>query len=489
MNPVANDDIGTLRGAAARFLIPALWLHVPLILAEGWIAGTGSFALVALATLLAAAATAMWWHEPRGLATRLTIAAALIGMVSVLVACSPPRWRIDLHMYYFAAFAILAAFCCWRTIVAGAAITAVHHLALNFLMPWAVFPDGADFGRVVLHAVIVVAECAVLVWLCLRLSRSFAQSGAALGRAEQAVADTAAAQRAREDDARAAGERRRAEMAALAERLQQAVGVAIASVSSAAESLRKDAERMTATARGSADEVAHVVSDTEEASRNVAAAASTAEELSGSVAEVGRQVAENAAIAKRAVDEAVATTSRIRELASVAEKIGNIVALINDIAGQTNLLALNATIEAARAGEAGKGFAVVAGEVKSLASQTARATEEISGQIAAIQAGTRSAVEAIDAISQTIGHMNETAAATADAVGKQGGATQRIALNVGTAAAKTDDVSRRIGEVSQGVGAAGTVAATVLAAATSLAASGQTLRGEIDSFVASVRAA
>jgi len=284
------------------------------------------------------------------------------------------------------------------------------------------------------------------------------------------------------------------------EKRQQAVEASIAafeaSVSAALLKLGSSSDHLSSTARtmsGTAEETTvkatAVAAASEQASTNVQTVASASEELSSSVAEIGRQVAESTKISGQAVNDAGKTDEQMKLLNTTAQKIGDVVKLINDIAGQTNLLALNATIEAARAGEAGKGFAVVASEVKSLATQTAKATEDIAAQVAAIQQATGGAVAAIRGISQTIGRVNEIATTIASAVEEQGAATQEIARNVQQASRGTAEVSSNIAAVSEAAGSTGAAASQVQDSAAELAKQGQALRIEVDRFLAEIRAA
>ena len=210
-------------------------------------------------------------------------------------------------------------------------------------------------------------------------------------------------------------------------------------------------------------------------------------ELTASIHEISGQVQQSAATSADAVRQANLTSERIVELSAAADKIGEVVSLINDIASQTNLLALNATIESARAGEAGKGFAVVANEVKHLAGQTARATDEIAAQVAAVQAGTREAVNAIQAISGIINRINEMSTSVAGAVEEQGAATAEIARAVDQAAAGTREVSTTIADVAQAAAETGGMAQHLLNASTALSGESETLRREIESFLADIR--
>jgi methyl-accepting chemotaxis protein len=221
----------------------------------------------------------------------------------------------------------------------------------------------------------------------------------------------------------------------------------------------------------------------------VQSVASATEEMASSVNEISRQVQDSARIASEAVQQAQQTNDRVGELARAAARIGDVVELINTIAGQTNLLALNATIEAARAGEAGRGFAVVASEVKALAEQTAKATGEISQQIDGIQAATQDSVGAIREIGGTIGRMSEIASAIASAIEEQGAATQEISRNVQQAAHGTQQVSANIADVQRGASETGSASSQVLAAAKSLSGESTRLRLEVGKFLSSVRAA
>jgi methyl-accepting chemotaxis protein len=221
----------------------------------------------------------------------------------------------------------------------------------------------------------------------------------------------------------------------------------------------------------------------------VSTAAAATEEMATSISEIGNQVQQSSQITDEAVREAARTNETVQSLSGMAQKIGAVVELIQAIASQTNLLALNATIEAARAGEAGKGFAVVASEVKGLASQTAKATEDISAQIGAMQSSTQDAVVAIAGINKTIGRVNEIATAIAAAVQQQGAATHEITRNTQEAARGTGEVSRNITGVNDAAVQTGKAAADVLAASTQLGEQAQVLRGEIDKFFADIRAA
>jgi methyl-accepting chemotaxis protein len=282
---------------------------------------------------------------------------------------------------------------------------------------------------------------------------------------------------------------RRAATRAMADAFEQAVGGIVGGVSAAATELEATARSLTGSAADSAGQSGTVAAAANEAAANVNTVAAAAEELGSSVQEIGRQVSGSAELARIAVAEAADTVALVQDLSAAAAKVGDVVGLISTIAAQTNLLALNATIEAARAGEAGRGFAVVATEVKELASQTARATEEITGQITRIQASTGQAATSIDGIGRRIREIDGVAASIAAAVEQQGAATQEIVRNVAEAAAGTGAVTGTIASLAQAAEETGAAAAQVLGAASEMSRQSEHLTAEVGRFLATVRAA
>jgi methyl-accepting chemotaxis protein len=305
---------------------------------------------------------------------------------------------------------------------------------------------------------------------------------------KEALIEKRAADEAAALDAEAKIERGR-RVDTITRNFESMIGEIVQTVSSASTQLEASAGRLSATADRSQKLTTAVASASEEASTNVQSVASATEELSSSVTEISRQVQESARMATDAVGQARVTNDRVSELSKAAARIGDVVELINTIAGQTNLLALNATIEAARAGEAGRGFAVVASEVKALAEQTAKATGEIGQQITGIQAATQESVNAIKEISGTIERLSEISSTIAAAVEEQGAATQEISRNVQQAAQGTQEVSSNITDVQRGAGETGAASSQVLAAAQSLSGDSNRLKLEVGKFLDSVRAA
>jgi methyl-accepting chemotaxis protein len=287
----------------------------------------------------------------------------------------------------------------------------------------------------------------------------------------------------------AAAKQRKADMIKLADDFEGAVGEIVDTVSSASTELEASANTLTSTAERAQELTTMVAAASEEASTNVQSVASATEEMTSSVNEISRQVQDSARMAGEAVDQARKTNDRVSELSKAAARIGDVVELINTIAGQTNLLALNATIEAARAGEAGRGFAVVASEVKALAEQTAKATGEIGQQISGIQAATQESVNAIKEISGTIEKLSEISSTIAAAVEEQGAATQEISRNVQQAAQGTQQVSANITDVQRGASETGSASSQVLSAAKSLSSDSNRLKLEVGKFLNTVRAA
>jgi methyl-accepting chemotaxis protein len=481
-------DLSALREIASRALIAVLWLHVPIATAIGMTRGTDWLLPTLLNAGLAAAATLSWRAAGNVLSTSLVVAVALMGGVSVFTfELSGHPWQIDMHMYFFAALACLVAYCDFRPIVAGTVAVALHHLMLNFIIPAAVFPGGADFGRVVLHALILILEAGVLIWVARQLAQLFVTQRTAETEAANAALARANAERI-ETEHRAKLERNSA-MLGIASAFERSVSHIVDAVGVAAGELLGVSSSISQSSAEAARQASEAATASAQASVNVGIVACAVEELTASISGIAHQAVRSAQVASQAAADAHRTNTVVEGLASRTQKIGQVVTLIQNIASQTNLLALNATIEAARAGEHGRGFAVVASEVKALANQTAQATEEISTQIQSIQSVTDEAVAAIGAIGKTITEINEISTAIAAAVKQQGEATGAISLNVQQAASGTSEVNNNIVGLARTSGEAGAAASRLLQAANGLSSRSEQLTFEVNGFLGSVRAA
>jgi len=296
------SEIQRIRTTVERFLIPYLWLHVPLVAAVSGLLGKGWILTAVGALVMAGTATATWKTSPGSESSRQTIGVALVGMVMLLVyGLDGHPWQIDMHMYFFAALAMLTAFCDWKVLIVSAAMVALHHLLLNFVYPAAVFPDGAAFGRVVLHAVIVVVQVAVLSWVAWRLNEAFA--GAAKAVTEVQVAHAAANAAANERDrlSAASQDSKREEMRKLAEQFQAAVGDIAAALSRSAGESRGSAQDVNSRLTEISGSLTVAADSAQEVTGNVETVAAAAEELSASVQEVNRFIEQSSAMAVSAV--------------------------------------------------------------------------------------------------------------------------------------------------------------------------------------------
>ena len=487
------EQIQVIRGHFAKFFIPFIWSHVVSIIVSSYLTESDLMIPLVLGVVLALVPTLFWLKDRTSPMTRYTSVVSMLGIVAVLVyqyrapGLIGQVWQVDMHMYFFVILAMITGWCDWRALLVGAATAAVHHLGLNFLYPIAMFPEGASILRVILHAVMVVVESATLIWLVNLLVSSLMKSEDAVSDAEAAKAEgerlaleQAASQKAQAEKAET--------IAAILGSFDNDVAEAISGMDAATSNLETSAQAMIANTDETVSRTSSAGSAAEETAGNVNNVATAADQLSSSISEISSQVSQSSQIANEAVSEVEHTNAKVQGLSDAANKIGEVVALITDIADQTNLLALNATIEAARAGEAGKGFAVVASEVKNLANQTAKATEEISAHIGEIQGATTDAVQAIDSIGGTIRQVNEIAGAIAAAVEEQGAATSEIARSAEQAAEGTRSVSSSISGVAGAIDENKKVSDGVMSASTELFGRTDELRMRIETFLGQVKA-
>lgn len=450
-----NDTLSSLdqmRSRFARVLIPLLWVNALFVgLAAAFIAPGGALFMTGSSLVLSTAVTVSWLKFGHAQITRDASGIAVMAQVAFLVmAFTGHPFQIDMHMYFFASLAVLAAWCDWRPILIGAAVTAVHHLSLNFLLPFAVFPDGMSFVRVVIHAVILVAQTAVLMFVTVTLHKALTSANAAIADANAAVAKSDDLSQDLNTQAIVERENRERSVAVI-EGLHTRVAAIIETLQTTAHGLGNSAASVHATTQTSKAQASQIASSAEGAADQIAQVAETSAELNHSIAEIANRLETSRERSQKGAEDAEGAMVTVRSLVERADAIHRVIELINAIADQTNLLALNATIEAARAGEAGKGFAVVASEVKSLAEQTAKATEEISGQIAGIQESSNGAADGLGNIHGVIGQINETLAELAAVIDQQSNATGHIAAGIDGASTNAKDVSSQLGDVVDAV--------------------------------------
>jgi len=482
-------DLANLRRRIGLLTLGLVWLLVPAIGLSGWAAGSSPLTGTALAFAIALAASASAAGGAGAPLARNTLAAAVVCAISVLVWVAPSLLRIDMHMLYFAALALLAGFCDPVPILIATVVTAVHHLGLDLLLPLAVFPD-AEYGllRVAVHAAILLLEAGALVLVATGIQRA---ALAAVAEATTLADQASVAARVMADA------HEQSDIAARAQVSRQSWATALdadltdvaSRVSGSAGRLDETVRRVAGFVRDAAGETAAASQAAQAAGTNAQTVAAAVEELAASIGEITRQVDLATSISERAVQQARETDKTVGGLAEGAQRIGDVVRLISEIAAQTNLLALNATIEAARAGEAGRGFAVVAGEVKSLAAQTARATEEIGQQIAGIRATTERVVADVRSFGAVVIEVEQVAASIAGAVGEQRAAAQESASAAADIAERTAEATQAVERAAAAFAPAAEALTTLQTTATDLAGAGSALRERLTASLARITAA
>lgn len=482
-------EVERLRARFARFLIAILWANVGLLLIATP-GGPAQSTLAAMGTALASVGTIAWRIDRIGWVTRQVSSVALVSQVMLLVyAFAGHPYQADLHMYFFAMLAVLAGWLDWRIFLPTTLAITAHHLVLSFVHSIGVFPGGSDLRRALLHGAIVAVQAVALSWIVwsLRQAVEASEHERTEAQAARSIADEARRDVA-ETTAKAARERRRILHDLANEFERKIAGIARALIASIA-SLRAASEQM----RTGAEEVSQRSLAASQASRssssNVVAITAATSELAKSFTEVDRRVNEAARLVGHTTQQALTVLDRVGELSRKVHEIGNVTQVISTIARHTNLLALNASIEAARIGNMGGGFAVVAQEIKGLADETWRATEQIQNQIDAIGLSGADAIEAIDTMTATIDTLNQISGAVAAVVEKQNVATAGIAANVKRAADETVTAGGHIDIVSRVAEETGEAANHVADSADVLSRQSADLDTEVADFLGRIRVA
>lgn len=483
---VTITSLETLRAIVAKVLIALAALHVPALIAIAAMRGFDITSTAAAAIGFAAVPALLYRLDRPIIAVAIALTFGLIGQTSLLVFLMKGHpWQIEMHFYYFAVMAMLSGFCGWRIIVLAAGLIAVQHLMFNWLMPEALYSGGSDLPRVMVHAWVVVVEAGMLLGIGKIIRDAFAELNKARAAAENAAGELEQAGAARESMLTGAMERAN-ETRALLDGFETEMSSAIDALHASAAGLIGNADRLGVSSAKTSAQVVTVLMVSEETSRTVEMVAAAGQELSRTINEVGVSAAKSSTLAAAAVIEADRTSRTMDDMAAVSAEIGAVTGLISGIAEQTNLLALNATIEAARAGDAGRGFSVVAQEVKALANQTAKATQDIAERVAAMQNTSNRSVAAIQAVSSKIRELDHVATSIATAVEEQVTGTEGIAENVNACAVGVGHVEKSIATIEQLAGANAQDVTQVNEAAQQVALQTKKIRERVHAFTADI---
>jgi methyl-accepting chemotaxis protein len=485
---VIGKTLRDLRMRFGRLLLGLLWILLFAVTIIAAARGVWPILVPVIGVMVVGLATALWLRDPIGPLTRYISSVAVSGIAALFVL--EFEWQFiqaDLHIAFFVGLAVVALWCCWVSILIAGAIVVLHHVVMNFIYPFGIFPDGPDLWRVLLHLAFLLSQVIVLGWLANRLVIAFETSDAAAFKARdaQAVSFELAEKRR---IVMAEQQARRARIDAAIVQFRKRVNSIVHIVSESAHLLRSTATALSDSAIQATAHTEGAVRTSDDASTNVASAAAAAEQLLCSNREISRQLGQTLEVVQCAANEASISNSEIIGLAQATQKIGDVVKLIREFSEQTNLLALNATIEAARAGQAGKGFGVVASEVKLLATQSGKATEEIAAQVLAVQTSANDTIDAIGRITSRMQEINQFASAVVMSVETQNAATGEISNNVANAAEGAKAIASVIGNVASSATETLTSARTVLTASEAAETAANDLRNEIDAFLREVAA-
>jgi methyl-accepting chemotaxis protein len=488
MSAVTSKTLHKLRMRFGRLLLSLLWILLFGVTTIALIRGVWPLLIPAIGVPLVGLTTVFWLRDPIGLLTRSFSSIAASGVVALLVL--EFEWQFiqaDLHIAFFVGLAVVALWCCWVSVLVAGATVVLHHLILNFVYPFGIFPDGPDMSRVLLHTAFVFSEVFLLGWLANRLVQAFKISDTATtdAREAQAVSIELAEKRR---ILMAEQQEQRARVDAAIGLFRERVNSIVQIVSESAHNLRSTASALSDSANQTTQHTDGAVHTSNNASANVHSSTAAAEKLIHSNAEITRQLSHTLDVVRNAAEEASISNTEVVELAQATKAIGDVVKLIRDIAEQTNLLALNATIEAARAGQAGKGFGVVASEVKLLATQSGKATEEITAQVLAVQSSANHTIEAIDRITSRMQEISRYTSAVVMSVENQNAVTDEILNAVTTAAEGAKAAAAVINEIASAAAETRKSAQTVLTASEVAETAAISLENEIGTFLQNVAA-
>lgn len=468
-----------------------VWANTLLLSIMVPLTGASKGTPVILASIgLSAVTTAVWAaHGTQWLSRQISSIAVTAQIMLLVYVFARHPYQVEMHLYFFAALAVLSAWLDWRIFATCSLAIALHHGLLSQLNSDAVFPGGSDSGRVVVHAVILVLQALALGWLVERLRRSMARAerDEAMAREAQQVAEMA---REELDVAtREAGALRATIVQKVAHEFEVQIAAIAADVSMSVAALRGSAQQMNSSANMLTEHCQAATRSSEDASENVLAVRGATNAMAGQIGHIEQRIAEAARIVTTTTEKVADVLNKVDRLTVNAQDVGTIASMISTIAERTNLLALNATIEAARAGEHGRGFRVVAQEVKELSNQTADCAGDIIGRIDLIRRSGAEASGAIDAMNQTISTLSDISREVADVMSEQSRATSSIAHNVSCASEQTVTASTNMQVVNRVADETGQVADFIASSADDLAGRAAALDKAVSRFLVQVRAA